>query len=212
VRDAVLHHLDELDVPLRSAAGTAARLHRFKMAWLAGLVLLPRLMLQGLSVARHLWHGESWAPTSEHAATRRMVELTGKDAESAQQDVEWIVEQLRVLDYRPSDWPAPAPAPSERRITRTELEMAADALIGLVLHDRHTDDPLLAAAQDLYAAYEQVQEEQVEQSIQRPPGRGWLRTERHLIETYQPRLTEASDRCRQAWIRWLDHQAAARPD
>lgn len=97
-------------------------------------------------------------------------------------------------------------------ITRAELEMVADALIDLVIQDRYTDDPLLAAAQDFYTAYEQVQKEQVEQSVQRPPGSGSLRMERHLHETYEPRLTEASQRCRQAWIRWLDQQAAARAD
>jgi hypothetical protein len=172
VRDAVLHHLDELEAPFRSAARSTMRLHRFKLTWLAWLVLLPRLTLQALSVARHGWRGESWAPTSEHAAARRLVELTGKDTASAHEDVEWMVGQLGLLGYRPPDWPLPAPDPSERTITRAELEMVADALIGLVIQDRHTDDPLLAAAQDFYAAYEQVQEEQVEDSIERPPGWG----------------------------------------
>jgi hypothetical protein len=211
VRDAVLHHLDELELPFRSAARSAMRLHRFKLAWLAWLVLLPRLTLQALSVARHGRRGESWAPTSEHAATRRLVELTGKDTASAHEDVEWMVGQLGLLGYRPPNWPVPAHDPSERTITRAELEVVPDALIGLVLQDRHTDDPLLAATQDCYAAYEQVQREQVEHSVQRPPGWVSLRMERHLHETYEPRLTEASRRCRQAWIGWLDQQAAAKP-
>ena len=89
--------------------------------------------------------------------------------------------------------------------------MVADALIDLVIHDRHTDDPLLAAAQDSCAAYEQVREEQVEHSIERPPGLGSLRMERQLREIYEPRLTEARQRCRRAWIRWIDQQAAASP-
>lgn len=85
VRDAVLHHLDELQLPFRSAARSAMRLNRFKLAWLAWLVLLPRLTLQALSVARHGWRGESWAPTSEHAATRRLVELTGRTRQALMQ-------------------------------------------------------------------------------------------------------------------------------
>lgn len=183
------------------------RLHRLKLDWLGWLVVFPRLALHALSVARHGWRGESWAPTSEHAATRRLVELTGKDTASAHEDVKWMVGQLRVLGYLPPDWPLPARDPSERTITRAELQMVADALIGLVLQDRHTDDPLLAAAQDFYAAYEQVHNEQVEQSIQRGPGWGSLRTERHLHETFEPRLTEASHGCRQAWIGWVDQHA-----
>jgi hypothetical protein len=81
--------------------------------------------------------------------------------------------------------------------------MVADALIDLVLDDRRTDDPLLTAAQACCAACEQLRKEVVEQSVQ--PGS--LRMLSRIKEAYEPRRDEAKQRCREAWIRWLDQQA-----
>jgi len=35
--------------------------------------------------------------------------------------------------------------------------------------------------------------------------------ERRIQEAYEPRRAEASQRCQQAWIRWIDQRAAANP-
>jgi hypothetical protein len=197
LRDALLHHLDELEQPFRLLA---AMPHRRLLAW---PVLLLRLNAMAFSTARHGWRGESWAPASEQAAMCRLVELTGKDPAGARQDVAWMVGQLGLLDARPPDLPLLEPDPSRRVITRAELEMVAGALIDLVLDDRRTDDPLLTAAQVSYAACEQLKKEVVEQSA--PPGS--LRRLRRIKEAYEPRRDEAQQRCREAWIRWVDQQA-----
>lgn len=201
LRDALLRHLDELERPFRSAALVVVRLQRFKLGW---LVVLPRLTDDAFSTARHAWQGA--APASAQAATRRLAELTGKDLASAGQDVPWMVDQLGLLGARVPDWPSPEPDPSHRVITRAELEMAAEALIGLVLNDRRTDDPPLAAAQGSYAVLARLQRERVERAVQRSLPR-MLR----LAKAEEPPIAEAGRRCQEAWIRWLDQQAATRP-
>jgi hypothetical protein len=203
LRDAILHHLDELERPFRSAALAATPLRRFKLAW---VVLLPRLTAIALSTARHGWRGESWAPESEHAAMRRLVELTGKDPAAARQDAHWMVHQLGLLRPPAPDFPLPEADPSQRVITRAELERVADALIEVVLDDRRTDDPLLMEALSSYAACEQLQKEAVEQSVERP---GSLRRLGPIQKAYERRRAEAERRCREAWARWLDQEAAS---
>jgi hypothetical protein len=210
LRDALLRHLDELERPFRSTALVVARLQRFKLGWLGGLVVLPRLTADAFSTANRSWRGE--APASAQAATRRLVELTGKDPASAGGDVAWMVDQLRLLSARAADWPLPEPHPSHRLITRAELELAAEALIGLVRNDRYTDDRLLAATQESYAVLARLQRERAERFVERssPRMRSLPRTLR-LAKADQPPIAEAGRRCREAWIGWLDQQAATRP-
>jgi hypothetical protein len=197
LRDALLRYLDELGRPFRSAAGVVAGLQRVKLGWLGWLVVIPRLTADAFSTADRAWRGA--APATAQAATRRLVELTGKDLASAGQDVAWMVDQLRLLGARAAEWPLPERDPSHRLITRAELAMAAEALIGLVLNDRRTDDRLLAAAQGSYAVVARLQREQVERAVHRSLS-GMLR----LAKADQPPITEAGRRCTEAWIGWLD--------
>jgi hypothetical protein len=210
LRDALLRHLDELARPFRSTALVVARLQRFKLGWLRWPVVLPRLTADAFSTANRSWRGE--APASAQAATRRLVELTGKDPASADRDVAWMTDQLRLLVAHAADWPLPRPDPSHRVITRAELAMAADALIGLVRNDRRTDDRLLAATQESYAVLARLQRESRERAMERssPQMRSIPRTVR-LAKADQPPIAKAGRRCREAWIGWLDQQAATRP-
>jgi hypothetical protein len=210
LRDALLRHLDELQRPFRSTALVVARLQRFKLGWLGGLVMLPRLTADAFSTANRSWRGE--APANAQAATRRLVELTGKDPASAGRDVAWMTDQLGLLGARAADWPLPRPDLSHRVITRAELAIAAEALIGLVRNNRRTDDRLLAATQESYAVLARLQRERTERFVERssPRMRSLPRTLR-LAKAEQPPIAEAARRCREAWTRWLDQQAATRP-
>jgi len=204
LRDALLRYLDELARPFRSTALVVARLQRFKLGWLGSLVVLPRLTADAFTTANRAWRDET--PASAQTATRRLAELTGKDPASAGQDVAWMVDQLRLLGARAAHWPLPEPDPSHRVITRAELDVAAEALIGLVRNDRRTDDPLLAAAQESYAVLARLQRERVERAVQ------WsLPRNLRLAKAEEPPIAEAGRRCQQAWIGWLDQQAATGP-
>ena len=123
-----------------------------------------------------------------------------------------MTDQLGLLVARAADWPLPEPDPSHRLITRVELAMAAEVLIRLVLDDRRTDDRLLAAVQESYAVVARLQRESGGRAAERssPQIRSIPRMVR-LAKADQPPIAEAGRRCREAWIGWLDQQAATRP-
>ena len=165
-------------------------LQRLRLQWLPVLVALVvgtvRSMRRGKAVSGHLW-----------PVVRAYGELAGKDRHVAQAEVLRMTAQLRPLDSRlPLTGELPRPVP------RAEFELAADALLRFYVAGRHTDDPLLQATQAAYGEVEAISEAMLD------------RTHRQERSTSAQRREEreqhaaASRRHVEAWLRWLDHQAA----
>ena len=89
-----------------------------------------------------------------------------------------------------------------RPVSRAELEVAADALLRFYVAGRHTDDPLLEATQDAYGKVEAVTEAMLDRV------HGQNRSTSAQRREDRERQAAANRRYVEAWLRWLDHQAA----
>ena len=165
-------------------------LERLRLQWLPVLVVLVvgavRSMRRGRAVSGQLW-----------PAVRAYGELAGKDRHVAQAEVLRMTAQLRPLDAR-----LPQTGELPRPVSRAEFELAAAALVGFYVAGRHTDDSLLQATQVAYGEVEAISDAMLDrvQGKDRSPS-VQRREDRELHAAATRRYVEA-------WLRWLDHQAA----
>jgi hypothetical protein len=147
LRDALLaaHQEHVGNLPL-TALRAAARLHRFRLAWV-GWVLGP-WVVRGIPDT-----------TRPSAAEQRLVGLytqaSGSDPDVARAEVQRIYDQLWLIDQRSPNWMFPDFA-DRRPASRAEVADAADAMLRYFLRGRQTDDPLFAETQTAYTAYQQA--------------------------------------------------------
>jgi hypothetical protein len=169
---------------------TSQGLRRLRLQWLPVLVALVvgavRSMRRGTEVSGQLW-----------PVVRIYGELAGKDRHVAQAEVLRMTAQLRPLDSR-----LPMSGELPRPVSRAELEVAADALLRFYVAGRHTDDPLLEATQDAYGEVEAVAEAMLDRV------HGQDRSTSAQRREDRERQAAANRRYVEAWLRWLDHQAA----
>ena len=164
-------------------------LQRLRLQWLPVLVTLVvgavRSMRRDTEVSGQLW-----------PVVRTYGELAGKDRHVAQAEVLRMTAQLRPLDsHLPMSGELPRP------VSRAELEVAADALLRFYVAGPHTDDPLLEATQD-YGEVEAVAEAMLDRV------HGQDRSTSAQRREDRERQAAANRRYVEAWLRWLDHQAA----
>jgi hypothetical protein len=108
-----------------------------------------------------------------------------------------IVKQLLPLDARTrraGELPRP--------VTRAEFELAADALLRFYVSDRQTDDALL---REIEAAYAEV-DAASETMLDRMHDKAGSASAQHKQD--RERHVAANRRYAEAWLRWLDQQAA----
>jgi hypothetical protein len=87
-------------------------------------------------------------------------------------------------------------------VTRGEFELTAAALLGFYVAGRHTDDRLLQATQAAYAEVEAISEAMLDRA------HGQDRSTSAQRREDRERHAAATRRYVEAWLRWLDHQAA----
>jgi hypothetical protein len=108
-----------------------------------------------------------------------------------------MVKQLLPLDARTrraGELPRP--------VTRAEFELAADALLRFYVSGRHTDDALL---REIEAAYAEV-DAASETMLDRMHDKAGSASAQHKQD--RERHVAANRRYAEAWLRWLDQQAA----
>jgi hypothetical protein len=89
-----------------------------------------------------------------------------------------------------------------RPVSRVGFELAAGALLRFYVAGRHSHDPLLEATQ---AAYGEV-EASAAAMLDRAHGQNGSNSALHRED--RDRQASATRRYVEAWLRWLDHQAA----
>jgi hypothetical protein len=165
-------------------------LQRLHLQWLPVLGVLlvgaVRSMRRGRAVSGHLW-----------PLVRAYGDLAGKDRHVAQAEVLRMTAQLRPLDSR-----LPMTGELPRPVTRAEFELVAAALLGFYVAGRHTDDPLLEATQAAYGKVEAISDAMLDRMHRQDRSSSGLRREN------RERQASATRRYVEAWLRWLDHQAA----
>jgi hypothetical protein len=128
---------------------------------------------------------------------RQYGQLAGKDPDVARAEMLRMVKQLLPLDARTrraGELPRP--------VTRAEFELAADALLRFYVSGRHTDDALL---REIEAAYAEV-DAASEAMLDRMHSEAGSASAQHKQD--RERHVAANRRYVEAWLRWLDHQAA----
>jgi hypothetical protein len=128
---------------------------------------------------------------------RQYGQLAGKDPDVARAEMLRMVKQLLPLDARTrraGELPRP--------VTRAEFELAADALLRFYVSGRHTDDALL---REIEAAYAEV-DAASEAMLDRMHDEAGSASAEHKQD--RERHVAANRRYAEAWLRWLDQQAA----
>lgn len=193
---AVLLHHDEFVrmAPKPRSLRVARRFKRLRLSWL----LIPWYLV---SAARFFLPAfRPGFPDREQQAVRLYRRLSGKDPHVARAEVSRIVMQLGMLDERLRDLDEQHPG-APRGADPGELERAADALVGIYLAGRRTDDELLAQVEVAWADYEELTQQQFERAVgSKRRGRGGAEP---MVDE---RVEAAADRYRAAWRRWLDWQ------
>jgi hypothetical protein len=165
-------------------------LQRLRLQW------LPVVVAPAVSAVRSMRRG-----TPEFGDVRPVARayrgLTGKDPDVAQAEVRRMIRQLLPLDRR-----IPRTGELPRPVTRAEFELAAGALLRFYVAGRHTDDPLLRPTLAAYAEVEAISEAMLDRmGAQDGATSAQRRQDRERHEAATRRYVEA-------WLRWLDHQAA----
>jgi hypothetical protein len=128
---------------------------------------------------------------------RQYGQLADKDPDVARAEMLRMVKQLLPLDARTrraGELPRP--------VTRAEFELAADALLRFYVSGRHTDDALL---REIEAAYAEV-DAASETMLDRMHDKAGSASAQHKQD--RERHVAANRRYAEAWLRWLDQQAA----
>jgi hypothetical protein len=176
--------------PTRRERLMSQTLQRLRLQW------LPVVMAMAVGAARSMRRGTPDFGDVRPVA-RAYRELAGKDPDVAQAEVRRMIRQLLPLDSR-----IPRTGELPRPLTPAEFELAAGALLRFYVAGRRTDDPLLRATQDAYAEVEVISEAMLDRTGARDGATSAQR--RQDRERYEA----ATHRYVEAWLRWLDQQAA----
>jgi hypothetical protein len=176
--------------PTRRERRMSQVLQRLRMQWLA--VTLALLVGAVRSMRRGTPEFGDVRPVA-----RAYRELAGRDPDVAQAEVRRMIRQLLPLDGR-----VPRTGELPRPVTRAEFELATGALLRFYVAGRRTDDPLLQAVHDAYAEVEAISEAMLDRMGARDGATSAQRRQ-------DRKRYEAATRGHvEAWLRWLDHQAA----
>jgi hypothetical protein len=135
-------------------------------------------------------------------AVRLYRQLSGKDPNVAEAEVQRMTSQLGSLDQRllALEEARPGRPPGA---DRAELAAAAGALAGWYLRGRRSDDDLLRQVEAAWSAVEEVEAQQWDAA----PGGLLSRRRWRWLERSDEREEAAVDRYVAAWRCWLDRQA-----